>query len=215
MHNGPNMIQDHWVSEIRPSSGILNVRKRNVSGLDLFPSSDEGRETPTLLGPLERANFNHWTIQNVQKSSNSDCYTPSSELFRLKTEGLIIFRILTLYTFLVFHLTSTGVSSTHRTLLIIRHNISGHRIPYWIIFSVHQIICTGKELLTVPCCHDLAFRQHVPCRKHFQTICTRKCRSLFILPLRSHTQPECWFISSQMPPRCGLLYSYHLGTFRV
>jgi hypothetical protein len=26
--------------------------------LDLFPSS-EG-ETPTLLGPLERANLNHW-----------------------------------------------------------------------------------------------------------------------------------------------------------
>jgi hypothetical protein len=27
----------------------------------LFPSSGEGRETPTLLGPLERANLNHWT----------------------------------------------------------------------------------------------------------------------------------------------------------
>jgi hypothetical protein len=27
--------------------------------LDLFPSSGEGR-TPTLLGPLERANLNHW-----------------------------------------------------------------------------------------------------------------------------------------------------------
>jgi hypothetical protein len=26
--------------------------------LDLFPSSDE--ETPTLLGPLESANLNHW-----------------------------------------------------------------------------------------------------------------------------------------------------------
>jgi hypothetical protein len=30
--------------------------------LDLFPSAGEGaRETPTLLGPLERANLNHWT----------------------------------------------------------------------------------------------------------------------------------------------------------
>jgi hypothetical protein len=28
--------------------------------LDLFPSSDKGMETPTLLGPLERGNFNHW-----------------------------------------------------------------------------------------------------------------------------------------------------------
>jgi hypothetical protein len=28
--------------------------------LDLFPSSGEGGETPTLLDPLERANLNHW-----------------------------------------------------------------------------------------------------------------------------------------------------------
>jgi hypothetical protein len=27
--------------------------------LDLFLSSGEGRETPTLLGPVERANINH------------------------------------------------------------------------------------------------------------------------------------------------------------
>jgi hypothetical protein len=29
--------------------------------LDLFPSSGEGGKTPTQLGPLERANLNHWT----------------------------------------------------------------------------------------------------------------------------------------------------------
>jgi hypothetical protein len=29
--------------------------------VDLFPSSVEGRETPALLGPLERTNLNHWT----------------------------------------------------------------------------------------------------------------------------------------------------------
>jgi hypothetical protein len=30
--------------------------------LDLFPSSSEGGvKTPTQLGPLERANLNHWT----------------------------------------------------------------------------------------------------------------------------------------------------------
>jgi hypothetical protein len=28
--------------------------------LDLFPSSGEG-QTPTLLGPAERANLNYWT----------------------------------------------------------------------------------------------------------------------------------------------------------
>jgi hypothetical protein len=30
--------------------------------MDLFPSSGEdGEKTPTQLGPLERANLNHWT----------------------------------------------------------------------------------------------------------------------------------------------------------
>jgi hypothetical protein len=29
--------------------------------LDLFPSSGEGRETSTLLGPLESANLYSWT----------------------------------------------------------------------------------------------------------------------------------------------------------
>jgi hypothetical protein len=29
--------------------------------LDLFPSAGEGRETPTLFGPLERANSGQWT----------------------------------------------------------------------------------------------------------------------------------------------------------
>jgi hypothetical protein len=28
---------------------------------DLFPYSGEGRETPTLLGPLERVKLIHWT----------------------------------------------------------------------------------------------------------------------------------------------------------
>jgi hypothetical protein len=30
--------------------------------LDLFPSSGEGKEAHTILGPLERANLNHWTL---------------------------------------------------------------------------------------------------------------------------------------------------------
>jgi hypothetical protein len=29
--------------------------------LDLFPSSGQGKKTPTLLGPLERPNLDHWT----------------------------------------------------------------------------------------------------------------------------------------------------------
>jgi hypothetical protein len=31
--------------------------------LDLFPPSGEGRETPTLLAPLERANLSRWTTR--------------------------------------------------------------------------------------------------------------------------------------------------------
>jgi hypothetical protein len=31
--------------------------------LDLFPSSGQGGKTPSQLGPLERANLNHWTVQ--------------------------------------------------------------------------------------------------------------------------------------------------------
>jgi hypothetical protein len=59
--------------------------------LDLFPSSGEVRETPTLLGPLERANLNHWyrssfhnavlsssvefrTMNKVQKPRDYDIY---------------------------------------------------------------------------------------------------------------------------------------------
>jgi hypothetical protein len=33
--------------------------------LDPSPSSGEGRETPTLAGPLERANLSHWTNHAV------------------------------------------------------------------------------------------------------------------------------------------------------
>jgi hypothetical protein len=56
-------IRKYWVLGLRPSSGILKeLENTKFRKLDLFPSSDErGRETPTLLGPLERANLNHWT----------------------------------------------------------------------------------------------------------------------------------------------------------
>jgi hypothetical protein len=51
-------------SGLFPSSGIPKKKKtKNTTfrKLDLFPSSGEGGEkTPTQLGPLERANLNHW-----------------------------------------------------------------------------------------------------------------------------------------------------------
>jgi hypothetical protein len=42
---------------------ILNTRKRNVSGTG-SPSvpGGGGGETPTVFGPLERANLNYWNF---------------------------------------------------------------------------------------------------------------------------------------------------------
>jgi hypothetical protein len=41
------------------------LESKTFRKLDLFPSSGEGRETTTLLGPLEIANLNHWTLIEV------------------------------------------------------------------------------------------------------------------------------------------------------
>jgi hypothetical protein len=60
-------IQNHRVYGLCPPSGILNNLK-----LDLFPSSNESTETPTLLGLSERTNLNHWTMDKVQEHSNSE-----------------------------------------------------------------------------------------------------------------------------------------------
>jgi hypothetical protein len=48
-----------------------NSKQRGCSvfqKLYLSPSSDEGKETPTLLGLSERANLNHWTITGWSRS---------------------------------------------------------------------------------------------------------------------------------------------------
>jgi hypothetical protein len=72
-----------------------------------------GEKTPTQLGPLERANLNHWighlhlktetdpvsetscflkyqTMGKVQKPNNSVCYTPSSKPFRIYLKNLAV-----------------------------------------------------------------------------------------------------------------------------
>jgi hypothetical protein len=67
--------------------------------LNLFPSSGEGWETPTLLGPLELTSITgqslllkccalsclleYQMMEKVQKPSNPECYTPLSEPFRI------------------------------------------------------------------------------------------------------------------------------------
>jgi hypothetical protein len=40
--------------------------------MDMFPSSVLGRETPTLLGLLLRANLNHWTRAGVSLPTPED-----------------------------------------------------------------------------------------------------------------------------------------------
>jgi hypothetical protein len=51
-------IQNYVVFGLCPSIGI--IKNRVFRKPDLFPSSSKW-ETSTLLGPLERANLNHWT----------------------------------------------------------------------------------------------------------------------------------------------------------
>jgi hypothetical protein len=48
-----------WTLVHRPEFWMLVTS--TFRKLDLFPSSGEGSETPTLLGPLERANLDNWS----------------------------------------------------------------------------------------------------------------------------------------------------------
>jgi hypothetical protein len=61
MYNTLNL----WVLDFEPiirySTKLENMTFRK---LDLFSSSREGREIPTLLGPSERASLNHWTSRH-------------------------------------------------------------------------------------------------------------------------------------------------------
>jgi hypothetical protein len=69
-----NVTMDYCVFGLCPSPGILKTQKNTTfRKLDLFPSSDEEWETPTLLDPLERANpsyFNNLSITRRTKSKN-------------------------------------------------------------------------------------------------------------------------------------------------
>jgi hypothetical protein len=56
-------------------------KKTTFRKLDVFPSSGEGKETPTVLGPpLERSNLNHWTRLALAKGpSKAGVSLPSPE----------------------------------------------------------------------------------------------------------------------------------------
>jgi hypothetical protein len=41
------------------------LENTTIRKLDLFPSTAEGKETPSLFGPLEKVNFNHWSISET------------------------------------------------------------------------------------------------------------------------------------------------------
>jgi hypothetical protein len=51
-------LLDFWTLPIARNSKYLE--NTTLWKLGLFLSSGEGKETPTLIGPLERANLNHW-----------------------------------------------------------------------------------------------------------------------------------------------------------
>jgi hypothetical protein len=55
--------QNHWVFGLRPLSGILETSKQCFGNWICFCPWVRGEwKTPTLLGPLERANPNHWRL---------------------------------------------------------------------------------------------------------------------------------------------------------
>jgi hypothetical protein len=65
-------IQDYWNSGLCLSSGILNTKKTTFRKLHMFPSWVKG-ETPTQLGPLERANGVQWLrLANTVHVSNRE-----------------------------------------------------------------------------------------------------------------------------------------------
>jgi hypothetical protein len=56
-------IQNYWVFGLFPSSGILGTRKNDISENGSVSVLRCGGKTPTQLGPLDRANLNHWTSE--------------------------------------------------------------------------------------------------------------------------------------------------------
>jgi hypothetical protein len=58
-HDGNTL--DCWVCGLCQISRTLHKKKTTFWKLGLLPSSGESRETPALLDPFKRANFNYWT----------------------------------------------------------------------------------------------------------------------------------------------------------
>jgi hypothetical protein len=74
-----SMFQDHLVSGLCSSSGILTARRHNVSETGSVSFFTIGEGDTTLFDPLERANLSQRTMDQIHKSNNSECYTLLSE----------------------------------------------------------------------------------------------------------------------------------------
>jgi hypothetical protein len=59
-------IQNRWAWEFCSSPENLTTIKQRFGNWIKRPSSGEGKKTPTLLGPLRRANLNHWATHEVK-----------------------------------------------------------------------------------------------------------------------------------------------------
>jgi hypothetical protein len=90
----PLIIQNYWVFGLCPSSGILKTRKHSitpVTEVSSFYGTQQSRCLPPHLrtekGPFsETLCFLVSRILDdgqIRKASNSECYTPSSEPFRM------------------------------------------------------------------------------------------------------------------------------------
>jgi hypothetical protein len=93
-----NVIRNYWVFGLCPSSDILKKLENTAfRKLDLLSSSGQDWDT-YCVGPIERAKRHSQfqfpkscvlrfsecrTMDKVQETSNSHCYTPSSEPFRI------------------------------------------------------------------------------------------------------------------------------------
>jgi hypothetical protein len=54
----PKLLRVYCLPLLKHSEKLEKMFRK----VDLFPSPGEGKETSTLLGPLENTNLNHWTF---------------------------------------------------------------------------------------------------------------------------------------------------------
>jgi hypothetical protein len=177
----PDNEQQCFVSELCPSSGILNTRKHNVLKTGSVSVVRCEGETPTLLGPLEIANLNRHR-QNPLVSASCILYLDPH--FSLEAmEGLDLFAAL---------LRSQSTCQIAVDLLldslllkISRYWLQGHELPFlcmrndacrkayefevynFVLFDAQSATCrilsvaAGSEVI-VTCIHALESNSGIP-----------------------------------------------------